>query len=650
MMKKLILPLIFIFGVVFLVSCGETSTTIEVTSSIDVTTKTETTESVSTELTSTEVITTEVVTTEMITTEMPTTVVPTTEAPTTEAPTIAKVELPDLEGYTVESLEGVLDASGVEYDIQYVTNKNQTEGLFIEYGDDLQPGDLVDADTVIHVYVYTHTIYLPDLTGMGQADILNYFFSVGITSFNFGVINDNTVDDGTFSSYEDFDIGDQIEDGTNIIVLIGFNDEKIPELDGLIKRQIIDLYADLDINYEFTYVIDDDYPEDLFAYYDNVSAGDFYDNESIVVNIVLYKNTFTDAETSLMISKYVDNETDSAIELYNPTDSAINLNDYHIVIYSGGSYEITYSIPLEDELLEPGDTYLITSTGTEPSLQRYANVRSADLLFDGVNDTIQLVYKNGTYIDTIYQIGDRGSDMDNEIFVRREGIVSGNRTFNLGEWTAFVPDYYEIVTERSHPIDIVDVLTYTEQEIAAFVVNTFDSPYGGMNLVSYEGAADGDTAYFYPGFMDGERVRFIGNDTPETSPAVVDEPEPWGLEAKAYTQTILEYADNNNKNIYVQSDPDIGYTEGYGRHLGLIWVDLGTDVLSIDIKDSSGNVLFTEELTGVICINYLLVKNGFSADEYASTSTLTINNRYMYRWFDEAERFAKENNLGVHEE
>jgi len=44
-----------------------------------------------------------------------------------------------------------------------------------------------------------------------------------------------------------------------------------------------------------------------------------------------------------------------------------------------------------------------------------------------------------------------------------------------------------------------------------------------------------------------------------------------------------------------------------------------------------------------------LVKYGFSADEYASTSTLQLNNRYMYSWFDEAQLFAREHNLGIHE-
>jgi hypothetical protein len=51
----------------------------------------------------------------------------------------------------------------------------------------------------------------------------------------------------------------------------------------------------------------------------------------------------------------------------------------------------------------------------------------------------------------------------------------------------------------------------------------------------------------------------------------------------------------------------------------------------------------------MILINYHLVKNGFTADEYSSVSLLINSNRYMHRWFDEAEKFAKDNNLGIHE-
>jgi endonuclease YncB( thermonuclease family) len=148
-----------------------------------------------------------------------------------------------------------------------------------------------------------------------------------------------------------------------------------------------------------------------------------------------------------------------------------------------------------------------------------------------------------------------------------------------------------------------------------------------------------------PGFTGEERVRFLGVNTPETYPVE----DPWGPEAKVYTTTILTYAKTNGKSIYIQSDANLSYNDTYGRHLGLVWVDLGEDVINIDIVDSSDNLIYTETLTGVILLNYHLVKNGFSYNYYSTDSELVFDNRYLYRWFQDAEKFAKENNLGVHE-
>ena len=96
--------------------------------------------------------------------------------------------------------------------------------------------------------------------------------------------------------------------------------------------------------------------------YQDQEVGDYYLENTVVVN--LYKNTFTDDETSLFISKYLDGGDDTfdqAIEIYNPTTSNVDLSDYHLVIYANGSYNITYSIDLGDVILEPGETYLVAN-------------------------------------------------------------------------------------------------------------------------------------------------------------------------------------------------------------------------------------------------------------------------------------------------
>lgn len=616
MIKKLLLPIVLVVGVLTLLACDGQATSEETTTQEPTTTET-----------------TEVTTEEQTTTEVETT-------------TLADVELPDLDDKTENDIVTLLDALNINYTFVYESDLNLDEGTFLNYGQDLSAGDLFNPANQLIVIVSTQDIILPDLTGMTDIDIDRFLMRKGIDNFDYEIITDNTVEDGTFAGYKDLSVGDTVEPTTEFIIYIGYNSAQLPDLTGMIKRQIEDALEESNISFEFTYVVDDTFPEDMFAYYNGYEAGDYYDEVS-TIEVVLYKNTFTDADESLFISKYGDSENNSIIELYNPTSETIDLSMYYIVIFNNASYDISHSIMFGDDELAPGETYLITSTTTEPSVQRFADVRTDDLDFDGINDTIQLRYANGTYIDTIYQIGDRGSEMDNGIFIRRADVVSGNRTFTINEWSMFVPDYYDTI--GTHPIEMEPMPRLSNAQIFEYISNGFDHPLGGMDEVEVTAIHDGDTAAFYPGFEGSERVRFIGNDTPETSPTVVPEPEPWGLEAKAFTQTILEYARDNNKSIYIQSDPDIGYTEGYGRHLGLIWVDLGEDILSIDIKDSGENVLFTEEFTGMILVNYLVVKYGFSADEYASTSTLQLNNRYMYSWFDEANLYAREHNLGIYE-
>ncbi len=137
-----------------------------------------------------------------------------------------------------------------------------------------------------------------------------------------------------------------------------------------------------------------------------------------------------------------------------------------------------------------------------------------------------------------------------------------------------------------------------------------------MVLVTLVNINDGDTASFTPGFLDDARVRFLGVDTPETYPVA----DPWGPEAKAYTTSILTQP---GATIYLQSDPYLGATETYGRSLGYVWVN------------------------GVL-LNYEIIRHGYSYNYLSSDTKLVYGNRYLYRWFQDAEKYARENNLGIH--
>ncbi|HOO44472.1 MAG TPA: lamin tail domain-containing protein, partial [Bacillota bacterium] len=369
-----------------------------------------------------------------------------------------------------------------------------------------------------------------------------------------------------FSSYADgLEAGDLIPSSYTITVNLGYNQTILPDLTGELKAEIESALTDLQISYEFSYIIDDAYPEDSFAGYVDLEVGDYYAEET-TVTVNLYKNTFTDDATSLFISKYVDGgdgTSDQAIEIYNPTASAIDLSNYYLAIYINGSRTISYNIPLSDVSLGVDETFVVANASANSTILSKADQTSADLLFDG-NDVIQLCYMNGTYIDTIYDIGNRNFILDNEIFIRSEDVVKGTRTFIYNQWNGFIPTYTSVL--GTYPITFATDITFE------WIDRPFDDPLGGMDEVTCTGVADGDTAYFDPGFLADERVRFLGVDTPETYPVT----DPWGPEAKEYTREILLAAEN----VFIQSDPDLGYTDTYGRHLGLVWVDLGDQVLT----------------------------------------------------------------------
>lgn len=519
-----------------------------------------------------------------------------------------KYVLPELTGKTESEVASILDGYLVTTVIDYEENLDAQSGYFSSYGDNLKAGDTYTPGQILKVFIAENFPILPDLNGKNEQEIIEIMDSTGV-SYQLMIETNNSVPDQTFSRYEaPFEIGTRVKDSSaNVTIYIGYNDPQLPDLSGKMKHEIIAILDELMISYSFEYITNDAYAEDLFVDFVEHEVNDFIaDGVTVVIN--LYQNTFTKLDTNLFISKYVDGGDDThnqAIELYNPLGSAIDLSDYHIAIYSNGSATVTYIIQLSGTL-ESNGTYVVTNSEADQLLLDKADLESNLLVFDG-NDVVQLRYKNNTYIDTIYQIGNRIFTFNNEVFVRKDHIEVGTRTFNINQWSAYIPTYIEIL--GTHPIELPTELTFT------FIDRDFYDPLGGMILVTLAGINDGDTASFNPGFINDQRMRFLGIDTPETYPYK----DPWGPEAKEFTTQMLTSATT----IYLQSDPDLGTSDNYGRTLGYIWVD------------------------GVL-LNYQLIRNGFSWNYLASTSRLVFGNRYIYRWFQDAEAYAIQNGLGIH--
>jgi endonuclease YncB( thermonuclease family) len=519
------------------------------------------------------------------------------------------VLLPNLSNLTEEEAITELTELNIDYEVLYELDITIPHGEFIRYESGYATGKKVTSGEVIKIYIANNGTILPTLSDKTEDEVkvildgldIEYGF---LYEFNF------TKEDYEFSKYLDYEAGDLLPTGEELKVYITWNGSILPDLTNLLKREVeAALEYDFIQNYTFEYIENDEYQQDLFAGYKDLEIGHPAPETGTII-VYLYKNSFTDDTETLFISKYLSGEgVNRAIEIYNPTDSTIDLADYHIALFMNGSYEMTHRIQLTG-MLESKGTHILIYRGSSQSLKDIADQDSNVLLFDG-NDVVQLRYKNDTFIDTIYDLGNMLFVMWNEMYIRNKDVTSGSRAFILSQWDAYIPSY--ITPFGTHPFAKPETFDIN----LSYLNNSWgNTTVSGMLLVTTTYINDGDTAHFSPGFEGDSRMRFLGVDTPETYPVA----EPWGLEAKAYVTELLM---KPGATVYVQSDPYLGSVETYGRTLGYVWVD--------------GELL-----------NYLVIKNGFSWNYLSSDTKLVYNNRYLYRWFQDAQKYAQDNNLGIH--
>lgn len=144
--------------------------------------------------------------------------------------------------------------------------------------------------------------------------------------------------------------------------------------------------------------------------------------------------------TDLFISEYVEGSgTNKAIEIYNGTDSSINLSNYSIRIYSNGSATVSSTINLNNYDLQPNEVYVVYNS-SNTAITSVGNQSSGSLSHNG-DDAIALA-KNGVNIDVIGVIGDATSFGQDKTFVRKENINSGVVNFNISEWNEYPIDTF----------------------------------------------------------------------------------------------------------------------------------------------------------------------------------------------------------------
>jgi hypothetical protein len=148
----------------------------------------------------------------------------------------------------------------------------------------------------------------------------------------------------------------------------------------------------------------------------------------------------------LMISEYVEGSSNNKyIEIYNPTGTGINLNNYRIAIYSNGSATVSGSYNLTGTLASFG-TYVIGNTN--------AVIYTADVTnntvtgFNG-NDAIALQTSGGVNIDVVGVIGNSSTFGQDTTLRRKSTIQNPNTTYSGSEWDSYGQDIIDLGNHTS---------------------------------------------------------------------------------------------------------------------------------------------------------------------------------------------------------
>ena len=189
----------------------------------------------------------------------------------------------------------------------------------------------------------------------------------------------------------------------------------------------------------------------------NVVAGAYWSNSlrlRIASADAIEKVVISNSTPELFISEYVEGSSNNkAIELYNPTDAALDLTGYMVHIYSNGSPTASKSFDLTGITLGAGETFVIVTdtfegTGTYDEVQAYAD-GDAVVFFNG--DDALAITKNGEIIDVFGIIGEDpgsnwsvGDGFTNEYtLVRKPGVTSGSTVWDPTEWIVYPQNTFD---------------------------------------------------------------------------------------------------------------------------------------------------------------------------------------------------------------
>lgn len=160
------------------------------------------------------------------------------------------------------------------------------------------------------------------------------------------------------------------------------------------------------------------------------------------------------ASADLIFSEYIEGSSlNKAVELYNVSESSVDLSDYTINLFSNGNSSANSSFNLSGTL-ESGEVFVVANPGASSAILNVADATSGTINFNG-DDALTLTGIDNVLVDSIGQVGfDPGSQWgsgdtstQNNTIRRKLSVTSGDTNSSDAfdpsiEWDGFPQDTF----------------------------------------------------------------------------------------------------------------------------------------------------------------------------------------------------------------
>jgi 2',3'-cyclic-nucleotide 2'-phosphodiesterase / 3'-nucleotidase / 5'-nucleotidase len=239
-------------------------------------------------------------------------------------------------------------------------------------------------------------------------------------------------------------------------------------------------------------------------------------------------------QKSPVLSEYVEGSSyNKAIELYNPTNEAIDLSAFKLAGYFNGNTETSAEMALSGTLA-PGDTYVIANPRASEALLAKADTTNGSVINFNGNDAVAL-QQNDAVIDVVGEIGNDQDIAKDTGLIRSADVTEGSTVFVSEQWEITAKDAFESIGSHGQeqpgeePEEepaagtvqpIADVKNKTGETVTVEGIATADNAsIGGGKLSAFvQDESAGINVYHsdaaaFPDIKEGDRIQVTGEIT-----------------------------------------------------------------------------------------------------------------------------------------